>query len=213
MREPLHNLRVAIGAIWLPLLGAIAILLALVATGHGMPAPEPLDQNALMDARIGAYERRAEPLMGHASQVDRTYWRDVLPIEDALLRTGRVREPALARVAAWSVVLEAERRNLSPALVAAVLQVENPWLVRDTVSFAGAVGWMQIMPQHVTEGHPCGTDLTNGPVNVCYGSAILRAYIGEALDMALRDALNRYGGCVRTPGCERYATNVLARMQ
>lgn len=159
-------------------------------------------------------ERKASVLLESATEVERRYWTDVYPIEAGLLSTGRVRDPGMARQAAWAIVLESERRHLSPRLIAEVMKVENPWLVRDTVSYAGAVGWMQVMPFHAADGaHPCGTDLTDGPTSVCFGADILREYIGRALDDALRQALLRFNGCRTTPGCERYAVDIMAALE
>lgn len=157
-------------------------------------------------AQVASMKRQAAALSASMAGDITRYVRDVEPIERALLR--RARDPWLARQAAWALVLEAEERDLSPRLVSQVLRVENPWLAADTVSSAGAVGWMQVMPLHVRADHPCGTDLTDGITSVCYGSTILRDYLGRALDRAIRESLNAYSGCVRTPGCESYATKV-----
>jgi len=186
--------------------GGVALTVALVAAPRPDVSRELVELRAL-DARLAKMERQAGLLEESAREVRDRYWRDVEPIERALLR--RARSPELAKAAAWALVREAEGRHLSPALLAAVLRVENPWLVPDTVSYAGAVGWMQVMPLHVTEGHPCGEDLTDGPTSVCYGADILRGYLGRALDDAIRAALLRYNGCVSTPGCEIYATKVV----
>lgn len=188
---------------------AMVVLLALCAAPFLPRTTRTRIEHAVYDVRaeLAAMERQAATLSESMDRDLTRYVRDVEPIERALLR--RARDPWLARQAAWAVVLEAETRELSPALVAAVLQVENPWLVPDTTSYAGAVGWMQIMPMHVYDSHPCGTDLTDGPTSVCYGSAILRDYLGRALDRAIREGLNAYNGCVRTPGCSTYATKVV----
>ena len=188
------------------------VLAALIWTAPAQELkPKPVglgDQSALMDV----YERRAALLLASNAEVLERYRRDVEPIELALLEGGRVRDPMQARVAAWAIVRETETRHLSPQLIASVLREEDPWLVTDTVSYAGAVGWMQVMPQHVYPTHPCGTDLTDGNVSVCYGSEIMREYMGEALDAAIRVALLRYNGCKATPGCEQYAERVLGRI-
>jgi soluble lytic murein transglycosylase-like protein len=189
----------------------LAMLAVVIIAGHRRPpvtAVEPSDAQLL--SRLDLLERQAAILSQSMDEVTTKYYRDVRPIETALLR--RASRPDLAKAAAWAVVREAESRHLSPALVAAVLQVENPWLAPDTVSYAGAVGLMQVMPFHVSDNHPCGVDLTDGDTNVCYGADILRSYLGRALDDALRVALLRYNGCVRTPGCERYAAHVTARL-
>jgi len=185
---------IAVGLIAAPFLPRTTRTMIVPAT------PDPMAQLATM-------ERQAATLSASMAGDITRYVRDVEPIERALLR--RARDPWLARQAAWALVFEAEERDLSPRLVSKVLRVENPWLIPDTTSFAGAVGWMQIMPLHVYDGHPCGTDLTDGITSVCYGSSILRDYLGRALDRAIRESLNSYSGCVRTPGCESYAMKVI----
>lgn len=187
------------------IVGGISLALTLALAPRPAPVPELLEIQAL-DAQLSKMERQARLLTESAGKVEAVYARDVEPIERALLR--RARDPWLARQAAWAIVVEAETRDLSPALVAAVMMVENPWLDEDTVSYAGAVGLMQVMPTHLGS-HDCGPDLTDGDVNVCYGTSILREYIGAALDEAVRDALNRYSGCRATPGCEKYAAKVV----
>jgi len=168
-------------------------------------------------AQVAALERRAQVLQDTGDEVIRKYFRDVFPLEYALLETGRVRNPWMARVAAWALVLEGEKWDIGPQLFASIMQEENPWLIPDTTSYAGAVGWMQVMPFHAVAGGrhrvACGSDdLTAGPVSVCYGADIYRLYFGRALRRALEQALNGYGGCVRAPGCELYATRVMARL-
>ena len=155
----------------------------------------------------------AQVLQETGDEVIRKYVRDVFPIEYALLKTGRVRDPFMARMAALALVLEGERWGMGPRVLTSILQEENPWLVPDTTSFAGAVGWMQVMPFHAIDGrHPCGPDLTDGPTSVCYGADIFRSYFGRALRRAMEQALLNYNGCVNTPGCEMYAQRVLARV-
>lgn len=194
------------------LAGGVLLAATLAVAPPRAPAGYLLDEVRVLDARLSGLERRARLLVESASEVEVIYWTEVEPLERALL--ARARDPEQARVAAWALVREAETRHVSPALLAAVLQVENPWLIADTSSSAGAVGWMQIMPFHARDGrHACGPDLTDGPTSVCYGAAILRKYLGRALDDAIRRALLAYNGCVRTPGCELYADHVLARAQ
>ena len=188
----------------------VVLVLALVAVPQHAPSREQVELRTF-DAALGKSERKARLLTESADEVLGVYVADVEPIERALL--PRARDPILARQAAWALVREAKTRHLSPALLAAVLQVENPWLVPDTTSYAGAVGWMQVMPFHAADGdHPCGTDLKDGPTSVCFGADILRGYLGTALDQAIRAALLRYNGCIRTPGCEAYADHVLRRV-
>lgn len=180
--------------------------------GLAGPEREPTTEHVDVDpnGQLAVMERRAHLLGASIDGTLTLYRRDVLPLELALLSTGRVRDPMQARWAAWALVRESGSRHLSPMLLTAIMQVENPWLVTDTTSGAGAVGWMQVMPMHVRDDHPCGTDLTDGAMNVCYGADIWRTYLGRALDEAITKALLKYSGCVRTPGCEVYADRVLA---
>lgn len=193
------------------LVAGAVLLVVLVFAPSAAPQAEAFTPDLV--PTLAAMERKVAALSASMDEVTLRYVRDVHPIEMSMLK--RARDPGMARAAAWAIVLEAEERHLSPALVAAVMQIENPWLVTDTTSNAGAVGWMQVMPMHLTDAryNGCGADLTDGPTSVCYGTTILRDYIGRALDDAIRTALNRYNGCVRTPGCEVYADHVLARAQ
>jgi soluble lytic murein transglycosylase-like protein len=191
------------------LIGAsIGVVLFLTSYRESLPSSETLDLSDL-NARLEKAERQASLLSSSMKEVELRYLREVYPIEQALLK--RAVDPRMASLAAWAIVKEAESREVSPALIAAIMQVENPWLIPDTVSFAGAVGLMQIMPLH--EGmRGCEGKMTDGPTSVCYGVDILRQYLGEALDNAIRTALLRYNGCKNTPGCEVYAEQVMRRV-
>jgi hypothetical protein len=189
----------------------VGLVLAALIYVSPPPAPrqEPVGLGDL-SGRLDVMERKARLLLASNAELQARYRRDVAPIEWALAK--RAVDPMLARQAAWAIVREAESRHLDPRLLAAILQVENPWLIPDTVSYAGATGFMQVMPLHVTADNPCGTDLTDGNVSVCYGADILRAYMGRALDDAIRTGLLMYNGCVKTPGCETYADKVLGKV-
>ncbi len=92
-------------------------------------------------------------------------------------------------------------------LTLAVMRVENPWLKPDTVSYAGAVGLFQVMPQYWNHEYAhCGEDLRDVQVNVCKGTAILAYYIDRS--ESLESALLAYNGC-RRDACSSYATKVL----
>ena len=193
------------------LLAPVLICAALVVASFypKPPTVERIDVSSLSH-RLRKAEIQLSLLSFSLDEVEERYYKDVFSIEVALER--RAVDSRMAKRAAWAIVNEAEERNLSPNLIAAIMQVENPWLIQDTVSYAGAVGWMQVMPFHVEIDDSCGQDLTDGPTSVCYGTDIFRQYIGEALDEAIRVALLRYNGCVNTPGCERYADWVLRRV-
>lgn len=186
------------------------MVLGMLVNAHAPIYISDLPTDWALESDLARLEARVRVLEASQSEVQALYKDEVAPIEALLV--GRARTPALARRAAWALVVEAKARDLSPRLIAGVLRIENPWLVTDTASFAGAVGWMQVMPSHLGERRhsECGPDLSDGPTSVCYGADVLRWYIGAALDDAIRIALLRYNGCVRTPGCERYADDVLA---
>lgn len=109
-----------------------------------------------------------------------------------------------------ALLREAWRNALDARLLTGVLLVENPWLAPDTTSFMGAIGLMQVMPQHAG-AWGCGSDdLTDIDVNICHGARIfahnLRRTGGD-----VHRALLYYNGCVRganTPDCWRYPDHV-----
>lgn len=110
--------------------------------------------------------------------------------------------PRVAR----AVAEHSYRANLQPDLVLAVMRVENPWLKPDTVSYAGAVGLLQVMPRYWSEQFPqCGYDLADIDTNVCKGVLILSHYLRTNPD--LQTALLAYNGC-RSTHCEVYYDHV-----
>jgi len=115
-----------------------------------------------------------------------------------------------ARTVAAHVVEFARRRALDPLLVVGVIGVENAELKPRARSSAGARGVMQVMPSWKKDIRDCGGDIHDLRVNICLGTAVLRI----ALDASesVREALLRYNGCVKAPGCRVYASAVLARV-
>jgi len=90
------------------------------------------------------------------------------------------------------VYREANRHQIDPDLLLAVMQVESRF-DRFAVSSAGAQGLMQVMPFWRNEiGRP-QDNLTQIETNVRYGTAILSHYLGKARG-DLIDALARYNG-------------------
>ena len=91
-----------------------------------------------------------------------------------------------------NVYREANRHEIDPDLVLALIQVESAF-DRFAVSSAGAQGLMQVMPFWRNEiGRP-QDNLTNIETNIRYGTAILAHYIGVSRG-DLIDALARYNG-------------------
>jgi soluble lytic murein transglycosylase-like protein len=183
-------------------------LAALMVAGCSPPPPPEAEVRALHE-QLDRLESAVEALGATYDTVAHVYRTEVLPIERALSR--RARSTAMARRVAWAIRNEARRTGVPASLIAGVMQVENPWLIPDTASWAGAVGLMQVMPFHAPDSrHGCETNnLEHVESNVCYGVGILSMYLRLELETALRRALLRYNGCVRTAGCEVYAERVM----
>lgn len=135
-------------------------------------------------------------------------WLNGSVLSDIFLNQGAPYDRAI-RVSKL-VLHESRRRHTDPLMVAAIISVENPRLVPDAVSSAGALGIMQVMPLWKTSGfRGCGSDLTHDRTNLCYGVQVWRFYVARS-DGYSR-ALLAYNGCVRSPGCTRYAPLVWNR--
>lgn len=143
-------------------------------------------------------------------QLDGLYESEVKGIQREFQRMGA--EETFARDLAWTVVLESQRAGINPELTVAIIKIEDPRLDPRATSYAGAIGIMQVMPQHAGKWG-CGSDLRDVRTNVCTGTRIMAAYLHRQWNaqamIANREALLNYNGCVRTPGCESYAGNVL----
>jgi soluble lytic murein transglycosylase-like protein len=112
------------------------------------------------------------------------------------------------------IVAQAARHDVSPALVAAIVSVENPALRPTATSSAGARGLMQVMPfwTQTAYGARCGRNLRDDVTNLCLGIHVLQHQLTAR--RTLRGALLAYNGCPSsTAPCGRYARIVLARYQ
>lgn len=110
---------------------------------------------------------------------------------------------------AEAVVRESDVVGVNPWLVVAVVRIENPWLKPDTVSYAGAVGIMQVMPRFWSGVFDnCGTALDEIDDNVCVGVRVLNFYLRRESSKALRLGLLAYNGCQGGP-CTSYAKKVM----
>lgn len=183
------------------LLGAVV----LVAAGWlgGEPTTPRIESVKILRERVAqagaAYQK-----------VERSYERDVAPIERVLLQYRN--EPALARRIAVSLVREGRNTGVEPRLLLAVLLVENPWLNPGAESFVGARGLMQVMPMHRGQWG-CGESLEDVESNICHGAKIFASYLNAEKGNVER-ALLRYNGCVKgtnTPNCHTYPNHVFAR--
>ena len=87
---------------------------------------------------------------------------------------------------------EASRANLPPELVLALIEVESRF-DRFAISYAGAIGMMQIMPFWLKEiGRP-DDNLFHVATNLRYGCTILRFYLDKERGNIV-PALARYNG-------------------
>ena len=105
------------------------------------------------------------------------------------------------------VHLEANRVELPPELILAVIDVESNF-DRFAISVAGARGLMQVMPFWKDEiGRP-GDNLMHTSTNLRYGCTILRHYYDKE-NGDLRRALGRYNGSL---GKRKYPNKVIDKL-
>ena len=129
-----------------------------------------------------------------------------LLIADLLAANGAPRDRALPAGAA--IMKYARLRALDPLLIVGIIGVENAALVSRARSKVGASGVMQVMPFWKKHIRDCGDDLRQVATNVCFGTRILQLALDES--KTVREALLRYNGCVKTPGCSKYAAAVFS---
>ena len=165
----------------------------------------------------------AAPLTAAAAQADtgfRASMTEALSFADSAARADSVRVIAellaangapdhRARPAAAAIMKYSRLRALDPLLVVGIIGVENARLAPRARSGAGARGAMQVMPHWRKDIRDCGADLSDITVNICFGTRILRIALDETT--SVRQALLRYNGCVRAPGCHTYASAVFSR--
>ena len=157
------------------------------------------------DTTVAAAAAAAAP---DAAAIDSAMLADsVALISELLAANGAPAERAAPAAAA--IMKYTRLRGLDPLLVVGIIGVENAALAPRARSRVGAMGVMQVMPLWKRYIRDCGDDLRNVDVNVCFGTRILRIALDET--KSVRDALLRYNGCVRTPGCQAYASAVFSR--
>ncbi len=180
-----------------------------VVDGGVSPAVELAD-GAVELAELEAVAARVERVNGAWAELSSYYEDNVAPIEQVLLRYSR--DTALVQRISVALVREANRVELEPRLLLAVLLVENPWLDPEIRSPVGAIGLMQVMPVHQGGWSECDNDLEDMDANICHGASIFAHYFRGA-NQNLDRALLRYNGCVRgtnTPNCHQYPNHVFA---
>jgi len=91
-----------------------------------------------------------------------------------------------------NVHYEAQRANLPPELVLAVIEVESNFR-QYAISIAGARGLMQVMPFWLKEIGKPGDSLFRVQTNLRFGCTILKYYLAKEKGN-LHAALKRYNG-------------------
>jgi soluble lytic murein transglycosylase-like protein len=189
--------------------GALGLVVLMAGQLYGR---DPAKRSVRVDpaAHVERLTAKAESLKTDFDQVTDYYRSEVVPMERVLLRYRD--DPALVRRISVALVREANRTQVEPRLLLAVLLVENPWLKPRARSPVGAVGLMQVMPVHDGQWG-CGSNLEDIDTNICHGARIfandLRRTGGD-----VERALLRYNGCVHgtnTPDCQQYPNRVFAK--
>lgn len=191
---------------------ALGTLAVVVLTAGRLYGGVPVQQSSSRDpaGQVGDLMVKAESLKTNFDRVTDYYRSEVVPMERVLLRYRD--DPKLVRRISVALVREANRTHVEPRLLLAVLLVENPWLKPDARSSVGAVGLMQVMPEH--DGRwGCGANLEDIDTNICHGARIFANDMRRTGGNVER-ALLRYNGCVHgtnTPDCQQYPNRVFAK--
>lgn len=214
---------------WSQLLVAVTAAAAIVAatrvTRPYYLVHEPIGEQLAHHAYVDSAEVRAPWMHASADVALKTPQflldRELFAMD--LLRTGHVTQ-ARARALADVAVREAYTRRVPPALVLGVMLTENDELKTSAESSVGAIGLMQVSPEHWRGalGRKFGTNIRADSTNLKYGIYILGWLTGKVTDVvhdrddAWRKALLRYNGCVRgtnTPDCAKYPDIVRQQVQ
>lgn len=130
-------------------------------------------------------------------------------LKDMSTRLGkRVEDPAERIQILKGVHREAQRIDMAPELVLAVIEVESNF-DRFAISRAGACGLMQVMPFWLDEIGKPDDSLFDIDTNLRMGCTILRHYYDRERGN-LQRALARYNGSL---GSTRYSNKVLDRLR
>lgn len=163
----------------------LGIVAGLVAMSHAGAAPAPDPDPELLE-RLRAAAR--EPASSFSDRFEAEVW-----LADMSTRLGNRVRDADERIAILKGVhAEAEKHDLPPELVLAVIEVESNF-DRFAISYAGALGLMQVMPFWLDEiGRP-DDNLFHIETNLRMGCTILRHYLDRENGDLVR-ALARYNG-------------------
>lgn len=158
----------------------LLLLLTTVSTAGPMGEPEPELRARLAEAitAAGSFDDKYEAqvwLLDYSTRI-------AAYMPDELQRLDFLRQ----------LHAEARRAKLEPELVLSVIHIESRF-DRHAISYAGAVGYMQIMPFWLTELGQRGENLFKAAINLRMGCTILRFYLDKERGDVPR-ALARYNG-------------------
>jgi soluble lytic murein transglycosylase-like protein len=177
---------------------SLGILLALCLAAGGavaQGAPDPELRDALRAA--------ASDTTSFVDRFDAEVW-----LTDMSRRLERQVKDPQERIKILKLVhLEADRADLAPELILAVIETESNF-DHYAISVAGAIGLMQIMPFWLDEiGRP-EDNLLHIETNLRYGCTILKFYLDKE-NGDLRRALGRYNGSL---GRRKYPNKVIDKL-
>jgi len=153
-------------------------------------------------------KQRLQTAIADTSSFDDKYTATVWLTDMAIRLDNRVKDPDERVQILQFVHQEAQRANLSPELVLAVIDTESAF-DRFAISVTGARGLMQVMPFWLEELEVPDANLFDIQTNLRMGCTILRYYLDwEKGD--LTKALARYNGSV---GKTWYPNLVLDRLR
>jgi soluble lytic murein transglycosylase-like protein len=184
-------------AVWVPRVLACALLATPVYADDTRMGPDPALRQVLLSAvdEASSFQDRFDAEVW-LTDMSRRLTRQV-PDPDERLKILRI------------VHQQAQRVNVSPELVLAVIDVESNF-DRYAISHAGALGLMQVMPFWVPElGYDDMNVLFNIELNVLLGARILRYYLDMENGDMIR-GLARYNGSL---GQRWYSDRVLDRLR
>ena len=157
-------------------------------------APLPSRADRQMDPELrGVLAEAIEPTDCFPDRYEQAVW--LAYMEPRLMRY--VKDAEERRLILHHVHCEARRVNMPPELVLAVMDVESRF-DRYAVSYAGAVGLMQVMPFWPRQLGMGNEQLIRIPDNVRMGTTILGYYLRKERGNYTR-ALQRYNGSLGRP--------------
>ena len=172
---------------------AWALILAAPGAAHaGAQAYEPLAAS-VQAALHKSISDQAAPFLAFDTEIEARRWLAAMSRRLAARMPDRLqREEFLV-----TVHYEAKRAGLDPQLVLGLIQVESNFR-KYAVSYAGARGYMQVMPFWIKVIGDNEHNLFHLRINLRYGCVILRHYLDIEKGDLYR-ALGRYNGSLGKP--------------